>query len=87
MDCLHLCGIHVKLLLMQILEQQLIVVHHKNVSNANVLHFHAFHFESVSEIESTNLFRVYSLIFSDFVYLSGVFIVCKYCYSLLKSSS
>ena len=62
------------------------VVHHKNVTNVNVLHFYAFHFASVSKIASTNLFRVYSLIFSDFVDFSGVFIVCKYSYSLLKSS-
>ena len=48
--------------------------------------FHAFHFASVNEIASTNLFRVYSLILSDFVDFSGVIIVCKYCYSLLKSS-
>ena len=54
--------------------------------NANVLHFHTFHFASVREIVSTNLFRVYSFIFSDFVNFSGVFIVCKYCYSLLKCS-
>ena len=60
-------------------------VHHKNVSNANVLHFHAFHFASVSEIASTNLFRVYSLIFSDFVDFSGVLFFCKYCYSLINS--
>ena len=62
------------------------VVHHKNVSNANVLHFHAFHFASASEIASTDLFRVYSLIFYDVVDFSGVCIVCDYCYSLLKSS-
>ena len=43
-------------------------------------------FLSVREIASTNLFRVYSLIFSDFVDFSGVFIACKYFYSLLKSS-
>ena len=62
------------------------VVHHKNVSNMNVLHFHTFHFASVSEIAYTNLFRVYLLIFPDFVDFSGVFIVCKYCYSILKKS-
>ena len=78
-------GIQVELLLMQIPYQQLVVVHHKNVSDTNVLHFRAFHFASVNEIASTNLFRVYSLIFSDFVDFSGIFIVCKYCYSLLKS--
>ena len=76
MDCLHLWGIQVKLLLMQILYQQLVIVRH----------FHASHFASVSEIASTNPFRVYSWIFSDFVDLYGVFIVWKYCYSLLKSS-
>ena len=65
MDCLHLCGIQVKLLLMQILYQQLVIVRH----------FHASHFASVSEIASTNPFRVYSWIFSDFVDLYGVFIV------------
>ena len=51
------------------------VVHHKNVSNAIVLHFHVFNFASVSEIVSTSLFGLYSLIFSDFVGFSGVFIV------------
>ena len=51
------------------------VVYHKNVSNANVLHFHVFHFASVSEVVSTNLFRVFSLIFSDFVNFFGIFIV------------
>ena len=61
-------------------------VHHKNVSNANLLHFHAFHFASVGEIASANLFRVYSLILSGFVDFSDVFIVRKYCYSLLKRS-
>ena len=61
-------------------------VHHKKVLNANVIHFHAFHCAGVSEIASTNLFTVYSLIHSDFVDFSGVLIVCKYCYSLLKSS-
>ena len=50
------------------------VVHHNNVSNANVLHLHALHFSSISGIASTNLFRVYSLIFCDFVDFSGVFI-------------
>ena len=58
----------------------------RSASNANVLHFNAFNFASVSEVVSTNLLRVYSLISSDFVDFSGVFIVCKYCYSLLKSS-
>ena len=62
------------------------VVHHKNVSNTNVLHFYIFHFANVSEIVSTNLFKVYSLIFPDFIDYSGVFIVCKYCYSTLKNS-
>ena len=51
------------------------VVHHKDVSNANVLHFHAFHFASVSEIASTNVFRLYSLIFFDLVDFFYVFIV------------
>ena len=48
--------------------------------------FSYIHFASVNEIASTNLFRMCSLIFSDFADLSVVFIVCKYCYSLLKSS-